>query len=175
MWPFLRPAQQSWFTETLLRGCAWRFLLALPWVSSRPSAAGGFQAGLSCLSIAGVISLPSAAQCLVLFHSLWSLSCACCCVSTSQLGSCQDKPAREPFDSCQLPRVSGWCGISLPRGESGSENEKAPVLCLFCCCTLSPGTYRVVSQGSMVEGFLEFDLSYEYCLRNQLNDLGRVA
>ena len=104
----------------------------------KPSA--GLRAASPCLRMSGLTSLPSGAWCLVLFHSLSCLSCACCCVSASQLGSCQDKPAGAS-DPCQLASAQADEAVSrarhreirLPRvtWEPGSENEEA------CSCLIS--------------------------------------
>ena len=85
--------------EPALPAVAGGFFTAGP--PGEPSA--GLGAALPCLSMSGLTALPSGAWCLVLFHSLSCLSCACCCVSASQLGSCQDKPAGGPLTLVSLP------------------------------------------------------------------------
>jgi hypothetical protein len=94
----------------------------------------------------------------VLFHSLSTLSCACCCVSTSHLGSCQDKPAREPFDSCQLPRALGWGAVCQVRNKELTSPEsglKARQLQWKGCAlpNLPSSTLaRVLDPGNVAEG-----------------------
>lgn len=149
LWPSLGLAQRSWFTEAL-QYVDVHEAFCLPHLGALPSPMMpvALEQGYPEHGRNHFCSLSSPVlPCLVLFHSPWSLSCACCCVSTNQLGSCQYKPAREPFDSCRLPRVSSWWGcrlsetlwISLPRvtWEPDNENEKAPLRLHFSFSTLA--------------------------------------
>ena len=99
-WPFPSPGDlPDPGTEPTSPVSAGRLFTAEP--PGKPS--GGVRAALPCLSASGLTSLPPGAWCLVVFHSLSCLSSACCCVSTSQLGSCQDKPAGGPLTPVSLP------------------------------------------------------------------------